>query len=93
MYFILHHKHSIYSGYRDQMSVDHGHFIPHHIVLIHISPAQNYASRECSTTPAHTTPLAYAHVRTEIYKYSESHSAQESAGACVLCLNTEPKHS
>jgi hypothetical protein len=38
-------------------------------------------------------PLAYAHIYTYISKYSESHPAQRSAGACVLCLNTEPKRS
>jgi hypothetical protein len=45
------------------------------------------------TTPNPTTPLACAHIHTDIPEHPESHTAERSVGACVLCLNTEPKHS
>jgi hypothetical protein len=40
-------------------------------------------------------PQPHLHMRTftDISKYSEIHSAQMSAGACIIFLNAEPKHS
>jgi hypothetical protein len=38
------------------------------------------------------TPLVYAHRRTYKSKPPESHSTQDCAGACVLCLKAEPKY-
>jgi hypothetical protein len=36
-------------------------------------------------------PQPHSRTRTDISKHTESHSPQERTGACVLCLNTEPK--
>jgi hypothetical protein len=47
----------------------------------------------CKATPTPAAPVVYAHRRTYIPAYTENHTAQRSAGACLLCNSTEHEYS
>jgi hypothetical protein len=48
--------------------------------------------RGCLKLPPFLQPQLRAHIHTDKYKRSESHSTKECARVCVLCLNKEPKY-